>query len=113
MARRGPSVLVAARAASSVMREGLGFGHGRFAGAFQDEVPGVGVGQGARPVEGRAEPAQQRGVAELDVADVSGGGADAGGLGGVGAGVPGGGQPARVEPFQEGGGAVRAGRRGR
>ena len=49
---------------------GLGFGHDWFAGAFQDEVPGVRAVEGAGAVQGRAEPAQQGRVAELDVAQV-------------------------------------------
>jgi hypothetical protein len=51
---------------------GLGFGYRRSAGAFQDEVPGVGVVQGAGAVQGRAEPAQQYRQAQLDVAHVPG-----------------------------------------
>ena len=37
-------------------REGLGFGDRLFAGAFEDEVPGVGVGECAAVVQGGAEP---------------------------------------------------------
>ena len=55
---------------------GLGFGHGRFPGAFHDAVPGIRAVQGARSVQGRTEPAQQGGVAELDIAHVLLGGAD-------------------------------------
>ena len=71
-------------------RQRLGFGDGRLAGAFQDEVPGVGVVEGAGAVQRRAEPAEQGGVAELDVPDVPGGGADPRRLGRVGAVAPGG-----------------------
>ena len=56
--------------------QGLGFRDGGFAGAFEDKVPGVGVSQGTGAVEGAAESAEQGVVAELDVADVAGGGAD-------------------------------------
>ena len=48
---------------------GLGFGDRLFAGAFQDAVPGIRAVQGAGPVQGRTEPAQQGGLPELDVAD--------------------------------------------
>ena len=57
---------------------GLGFGDGLFAGAFQDAVPRIGTIEGAGSVQGGAEPAEQGGVPELNVADVVFRGADAG-----------------------------------
>ena len=93
-------------------RHGLGFGDRRFAGAFQDEVPGVGVGQGAGAVQGGAEPVQQGGEPELDVGQVPGGGVDPGCLGGVAAVGPGARQPLGIEPVQERGGVRRRPARG-
>ena len=95
------------------MRQGLRLGDGGFAGAFQDEVPGVGLVQGAGAVQGGAEPVQQGGVAQLDVAQVPGGGAGLLGLAGVAAVAPRGLQPFGVQPVQERGRVVRAARRGR
>jgi len=46
------------------------------AGAFQDEVPGVGVREGAGAVEAGAEAVEQRPVAQGDVGQVPRGGAD-------------------------------------
>jgi hypothetical protein len=80
-------------------REGLGFGHRLLAGAFEDEVPGVGVRQGAAVIESGAKAVQQGPVAQADVAQMSpcagqGGQArpvaDVGGL-----------QPPRFQPDQE------------
>jgi hypothetical protein len=51
--------------------EGLGFGDGVLAGAFQDEIPGVGVGELAGAVEGGAEAGEEGPVAQVDVGDVA------------------------------------------
>ena len=68
---------VAAWAISSVIAIACASATRRFAGALQDEVPGVGVVQAAGAVERGAEPAQQGRVPELDVAGAGLGGADA------------------------------------
>jgi hypothetical protein len=87
---------VAARAASSVSARACTSATEGSRGAFQDEVPGVGVVQGTGAVQGRSEPAEQGGVAELDVADVAGGGLDPAGLDRVAGGTLRGLEPVRV-----------------
>jgi hypothetical protein len=84
---------------------GLCLGYRLLAGAFQDEVPGVGVGEGSAPVQGRAEAPQEGAVPECDAAQVGAGGADRGDLGPVPG--PGGVQPGAVQAAQEVRGAGR------
>ena len=88
-------------------RHRLGLGDRRFAGAFQDAVPGVRVGEGAGAVQRRAEPAEQGGVAELDVGQLPGRAPDPVRLGGVAGRIPRGLQPAGGQPVQEPGRAQR------
>ena len=88
-------------------RHRLRLGDGGFAGAFQDAVPGVRVGEGARAVQGGAEAAEEGGVAELDVGQVPGRAPDPRGLRRVAARIPRRPQPAGIEPVQEPRGAQR------
>ena len=78
---------------------GLGFGDRLLSRAFQDEIPGVRIRQGARTVQARAEARQQGAVAQADIGQAAAGSghrAQPGGVPGVG-----GFQPARFQPVQE------------
>ena len=80
-------------------RHGLGLGDGLLAGAFQDEVPGVGIGEGAGAVQARAEAREQGTVAQADIAQVAACGADGAQTGRI-SGV-GGLKPPGLQPVQE------------
>ena len=93
-------------------RHRLRLGDRSLAGAFQDEVPGVGIGEAAGCVQGRAKPAQQGAVSQGDIGQVTAGGGKRCQFGRVGAVGVGALQPARVQPGQEVTGTRRRARRG-